>query len=272
MAKGRKLVLKVINVNLLANHRISQVLKVLKIARSTYYGYLHWQPGYYEKRRSSLKSQILTYWLQFKMYGAPRLKILLKKQLSIIVSQRLISHLMHELNIQSCMVKKYNKPTTTTEYDQRPNLMKDITDLAKVVATDMTYIRVNDDWLYLASVYQPETRRVLAFKIGTHMTQELAASPVEELLKTGFKPTIIHSDMGSPYTSDLFEQTLRNHGIKHSYSRKGRPGDNARIESFHSILKREYVSHQTFTNRYEVIAGIDAYIRWYNAERISLVA
>lgn len=77
--------------------------------------------------------------------------------------------------------------------------------------------------------------------------------------------------MGSQYTSDLFEKTLSNYGIKHSYSKKNCPGDNAGIESFHSILKREYVNFQNFKNLHEAIAGIDSYIRWYNYDRISLV-
>ena len=67
-------------------------------------------------------------------------------------------------------------------------------------------------------------------------------------------------------------QTLKNKKIKHSYSRKGCPGDNARIESFHSILKREYVNFQSFKTLEEAIVGIDSYVRWYNSDRISLVA
>ncbi len=85
-------------------------------------------------------------------------------------------------------------------------------------------------------------------------------------------PTIIHNDIGSQYTSELFENTLLAAGIKHSYSHKGCPGDNARIESFHSILKREYVNFQAFKNIYEAISGLDQFIRWYNSDRISLVA
>lgn len=61
--------------------------------------------------------------------------------------------------------------------------------------------------------------------------------------------------MGSQYTSDLFEKTLFNFGVKHSYSRNGCPGDNARIESFHSILKREYVHFKNFRTIHEATAG-----------------
>lgn len=104
------------------------------------------------------------------------------------------------------------------------------------------------------------------------LNQELHLGVIKESLLKAVETTIIHSDVGSQYTSELFEETLRNHGIQHSYSRKGYPGDNARIESFHSLLKREYVNFQNLQNIDEVIVGIGSYISWYNSDRISLVA
>ena len=104
------------------------------------------------------------------------------------------------------------------------------------------------------------------------MIKELVTAHVKMVLGRNTVPTIIHSEMGSQYTSELFENTLLVTGIKHSYSHKGCPGNNARIESFHSILKREYVNCQSFKNIYEATAGLEQYIRWYNSDRISLVA
>ncbi len=104
------------------------------------------------------------------------------------------------------------------------------------------------------------------------MTKELATSVIQPNILKALEIKIIHSNMGSQYTSDVFEKTLNRCEVKHSYSRKGCPGNNARIESFHSILKREYVNFQSFQSLEEAIVGIDRYIRWYNNERISLVA
>lgn len=126
--------------------------------------------------------------------------------------------------------------------------------------------------MYLASLYHPETRRVISHKVGAAMTKELATSVLERVEIQTLGIEIVHSDMGSQYTSDLFSQTLKNKKIKHSYSRKNCPGDNARIESFHSILKREYVNFQSFQTLDEAIVGIGSYIHWYNNNRISLVA
>lgn len=195
-----------------------------------------------------------------------------KETLNIPVSRYLIYRLMRELGIQSRMIKKMKKSKSYTKVTQLPNLIRKKSDWSKVLLTDITYIPVRGKWVYLASLYHPETRRVIAHKIGANMTKELATSVLEKVdLRTlGIK--WVHSDMGSQYTSALFNQTLKNKKIKHSYSRKGCPGDNARIESFHSILKREYVNFQSFRTLEEAIVGIDCYIRWYNRDRISLVA
>ncbi|HAP3559339.1 TPA: DDE-type integrase/transposase/recombinase [Enterococcus faecalis] len=100
----------------------------------------------------------------------------------------------------------------------------------------------------------------------------VSTSVIQPIILKSLGTKIVHSDMGSQYTSDLFERTLNHCEVKHSYSRKGCPGDNARIESFHSILKREYVNFQSFQSIEEAIVGIDCYIQWYNNERISLIA
>ncbi|WP_425335783.1 integrase core domain-containing protein [Weissella cibaria] len=69
---------------------------------------------------------------------------------------------------------------------------------------------------------------------------------------------MIHSDKGSQYTSSLFEGTLRSAGIKHAYSRKGHPYDNARIESFHSLIKRELTYHE----EYRTIDDVRLSVEW----------
>lgn len=258
-----------VSLNLTAGHRITLILKVLNIPKSTYYDYLHWKPSKTEIRRDSLKKEVLKNWLKYPMYGYRRMTKLFNEELNYSVSTYLIYRIMQHLGIQSRMTKSRKKPKTYTEVEQKPNLIKSLVDKSKVLLTDITYIPVRNRWVYLASLFDPETRRVISHKVGEHMTKELATSVIEpsKIKRLGTK--IIHSDMGSQYTSDLFEETLNQLKLNHSYSRKGCPGDNARIESFHSILKREYINFQSFE---EAILGIDTYIRWYNEERISLIA
>lgn len=272
MVKGRATVLRVVRVNLEAKHRITRILTVLKIPRTTYYAYLNWMPSDRMIRRQQIKEKVLNSWLSYPMYGYPRMKKYFKEKLNIPVSSYLIYRLIRELGIQSRMIKNMKKPKSYTEVEQLPNLIRKTSNWSTVLLTDITYIPVKGKWVYLASLYHPETRRVIAHKVDANMTKELATSVLEKVDLRAQGVQIVHSDMGSQYTSSLFNQTLKNKKIKHSYSRKGCPGDNARIESFHSILKREYVNFQSFKTLEEAIVGIDSYIRWYNSDRISLVA
>lgn len=95
------------------------------------------------------------------MYGYPRLTVALYQMLGLRVSQWLVYRLMKELGIRSRMVRKIRKPKTHTEYPQRPNLIRDLADQTRGLVTDITYILLQRSWLYLASVYNPTTRRVI---------------------------------------------------------------------------------------------------------------
>lgn len=99
------------------------------------------------------------------MYGYPRLTVALYQMLGLKVSQWLVYRLMKELGIRS------RKPKTHIEYPQQPNLIRDLADQTRVLVTDITYIPLQRSWRYLASVYNPTTRRVIAYNIGSEMPQ-----------------------------------------------------------------------------------------------------
>ena len=148
MAKGRAVVLEIVQASLQANHRIIHILRTLKIPRSTYYSYRHWQPSKTACRRQLIKQQLLSLWLKYPMYGYPRLTVALYQILGLKVSQWLVYHLMKELEIRSRMVRKISKPKIHTEYPQRPNLIRDLADQTRVLVTDITYIPLQRSWLY----------------------------------------------------------------------------------------------------------------------------
>lgn len=270
--KGRATLLRGVRLNLEAGHRITRILQVLAILRSTYYDYWKWKSSQSAQKRHQMMQQVLNCWLKHPMYGYPRIAKYFKKTLNLSISRYLVYRFMRGLGIQSRMIKKMKELKSYTEIAQRPNLIKKSIDKSSVLLTDITYIPVKKKWVYLASLYNPETRRVEAHKVGRNITKELATRVIQPTILKALGTKIVHSDMGSQYTNDLFERTLNRCEVKHSYSRKGCSGDNARIESFHSILKREYVNFQSFQSIEEAIVGIDLYIQWYNNERISLVA
>ncbi|MFP3152823.1 IS3 family transposase [Lachnospiraceae bacterium ZAX-1] len=138
--------------------------------------------------------------------------------------------------------------------------------------TDTTYIHMlKEGWTYLASVMDLCNRKIIGYAYGTKMTAELATRAVENacLNVKETKGIILHSDLGSQYTSQTFERYLSERGMVHSFSRKGSPYDNACIESFHSVLKKEEIYLHACQDFKEASRVIFEYIEsWYNRKRI----
>ena len=130
---------------------------------------------------------------------------------------------------------------------------------------------LKEGWTYLASVMDLCSRKIIGYAYGTSMTAELAVEAVKNacLNVRDTQGIILHSDLGSQYTSQAFERYLGSHGMIHSFSRKGNPYDNACIESFHSVLKKEEIYLHTYQDSREARRAIFEYIEgWYNRKRI----
>ena len=103
------------------------------------------------------------------------------------------------------------------------------------------------------------------------MTADLALDAVKNACLNVPDTTgiLLHSDLGSQYTSDLFEHYLQTNGFIHSFSRKGNPYDNACIESFHAVMKKEEIYLHTYQDFEECRKALFEYIEsWYNRQRI----
>lgn len=166
------------------------------------------------------------------------------------------------------MCRRFKKPGTKVDYKQRPNLIKN-SKSKSIWRADITYLKLeNGNWVYLSTVFDDRNSKILAKKISKTMTSDLVTDTILDALCKNKKPVYLHSDMGSQYTSSQYENVLKGHGIKHSYSLKGHPYDNGPIEAFHSILKREFAFQTRFTSYEELILKTENYIHWYNTIRI----
>ncbi|MDI6554257.1 DDE-type integrase/transposase/recombinase, partial [Leuconostoc falkenbergense] len=99
---------------------------------------------------------------------------------------------------------------------------------ANAWSMDITYLKLsNGQWVYLASVLELQTRKILAHQISATMDTKLVVTTLQRSLSTDKKPNYLHTDMGSQFTSFGFENLLKRHKISHSYSKLGHPYDNA---------------------------------------------
>ena len=137
---------------------------------------------------------------------------------------------------------------------------------------DITYIYTKETgWTYLAIVMDLFDLKVIGWSYGLNMTAELVVSAFNKakIIRKITKGMIFHSDLGSQYTSNEFEKLLVGNNVKHSYSKKGYPYDNASMESFNAILKKEEVNVNTYETFDEARKAIFEFIEsWYNNIRI----
>ena len=249
--------------------------RVLGVARSTYYEVTSRPFSKRRSRKNSLKKKILLFWRESgKKYGAPKLHVLLQNE-GHSLSLRTVSRYMQEIGIRSITVKKYRPVNSIGTIQERENLLEgDFTteSIHEKWCTDITYIHtVKDGWTYLASVLDLHSRKIVGYAYGKNMTTELAVKAVQNAL-FNTRPSsrvVLHSDLGTQYTSDEFMSFTTTNNLLQSFSAKGNPYHNAPMESFHAILKKEEVHRKKYydyqTAKRELFIFIEG---WYNRKRI----
>lgn len=225
--------------------------------------------------RIDLEARIINIYNAFdSIYGAPKIRKELMKQ-DYYASLKRVSTYMKRLGLRSIVTKKYKAGKTEKAPDDKENLIKQDfrTDYPNQKWTmDITYVwTVYDGWTYLASVMDMHSKLIIGYSYQKHMRQEIVLESLRQAVyKThDTKGIIVQSDLGSQYLSYDVEQFLKVNGIIHSYSRKGIPQDNAQIEAFHSIIKREKLNRVILKNYEEAKTIIFSYIEgFYNRRRI----
>ncbi|MEK4509904.1 IS3 family transposase [Paenibacillus sp. FSL K6-2524] len=256
--------------------RLEKMCDVLSVSRSGYYKLRNHETSQQELRKNQVLERIRYHFSDSEeRYGAPKITFLLNKE-GCNVTERTVGLYMKELGLRSCVSRKYKVQTTDSNHDMAiaPNILNQqfqSTEPSKVWVTDITYIPCREGRLYLASVLDLCTREIVGWRLADRMTTEL----VLEALKDAYaakKPKeglIHHSDRGAQYASTEYRELLKSYNMISSMSRKGNCYDNACIESFHSILKKELVYCRRFRTKQQAKDELFRYIEFfYNRKRI----
>lgn len=187
-----------------------------------------------------------------------------------------VRRLMKEMGLKSIHRRRRQRSLTDSQKARGEgfdNLVKDIkiTEPFQVVSSDISYIRTGEGFGYICQVRDVASNLVLAESMADNMKSELVVKTIRQAIKRWHLPegTIFHSDRGSQYTSSAVMDLLKTYKIKQSFSRVGKPGDNAWSESFFANLKKETVHWRHFRTREEASQVIFAYIEvFYNRQRI----
>ena len=231
---------------------IRALCKAVKLHHSVYYYHKQNKENSYKKANEELDKQIIKEYEKSKRrYGSPKITKILNKQ-GIKASQKTVARRMKALKLRSITVKKFNHNGNKKVNDEnKENLLAQNFKAEKPSEKwvgDITYIYTKETgWTYLAIVMDLFDLKIIGWSYGENMTAELVISAFKKakIARGVTKGMIFHSDLGSQYTSNEYENLLVENNVKHSYSKKGYPYDNASMESFNAILKKEEVNVNT---------------------------
>ena len=255
---------------------IRTLCKAVKLHYSVYYYHKQNKENSYKKANEELDKKIMEEFNKSrKRYGSPKITRILNKQ-GIKVSQKRVARRIKVLKLRSIIVKKFNHNGNKKVNDEnKENLLAQdfkAEHPSEKWVGDITYIYTKETgWTYLAIVMDLFDLKIIGWSYGKNMTSELVISAFKKakVARGVTEGMIFHSDLGSQYTSNEYEKILLENNVKHSYSKKGYPYDNASMESFNAILKKEEVNVNTYKTFNEAKLAIFEFIEsWYNNVRI----
>lgn len=258
---------------------VRQTCKVLCVSASGFYAWLKRPLSVRKTENERIWQKIKKHWeMSRKTYGRLRLTEKLQDE-GFSVGKNRVEKIMKEHGIKGVGKKKYKPITTTSNHDlpvaerifKTEMRHEQVTKPNQYWGGDITYVPTNEGWLYLAVFLDLFTRKVVGFAVQDNLETSVVTKALDQALgrQSINDQTIIHTDRGSQYASDCYQEKLESLGIKASMSRKGNCYDNAMVESFFRTLKVELMYRENFKTRKEAEQKIFEFIEvWYNRQRI----
>ena len=211
----------------------------------------------------------------FPSYGSRRIHAQLLRD-GYSIGKKFVKKAMKYMGIEAL----YPKPKTTTankEHYKYPYLLKDFRNYAgqviiektnQVWSTDITYIKLEKGFVYLAAIIDWHSKKILTWKLSNTMDISLVKGVLNEALALYPKPEIFNTDQGSQYTAKAHVDILKKHNIKISMDGKGRATDNICIERFWRSIKYEEIYLNEYKNIKSLNRAIEIYMNSYNRKRL----
>jgi transposase InsO family protein len=251
---------------------VGRMVELAGVSRASYYRFdENAAPG--NDADMDLRDAIQRVALEWPSYGRRKITRELRRR-GWAVNWKRIYRLMGEDNLL-CVRKRKFVVTTNSNHGRKvyPNLARQmvLTDVDQLWRADITYIRLREEFVFLAVVLDSYSRRVIGWALDRTLEDELTLSALRMALsRRVIEPGLVHhSDRGSQYASGDYTGLLKENGIDISMSRKGNPWDNAACESFMKILKYEEVHRNEYRDLAEARSEIGTFLdKVYNQKRL----
>jgi len=257
------------------HHNVARGCELLKVSKSAFYQQRNASPSARQLRDIELKTVIVDIHTESRAtYGAPRVHAELRAR-GIHCAKKRVARLMVQAGLIGRCRRSFRK-TTIQDPTARPTAVDliardfSIGEINRRWCGDITYIQTWEGWVYLATVIDIGSRRVVGWAIADHLRTELVSGALD-MARWHRKPdggVIFHADRGCQYTSKEFSELLNGNTITLSLGRRGQCWDNAVAESFFATLKGELIDRYTWPTKSSVRTAIFDYIEgWYNLRR-----
>ena len=255
---------------------VKRACELLKVSRAAYYAAREGQSCDRDRQDAELTARIKAEHKRSKgRYGAPRIHAELRRQ-GRCHSRKRIARLMRQAGLAGRAPKRWKKttipdPAAAARADAiRRDFTTDAARINQRWCGDITYLATWEGWLYLATVIDIASRRVVGFALADHLRTELVADALANAVaaRDPAPGVVFHSDRGCQYTSAAFADLAGDCQVSLSVGRKGQCWDNAVAESFFASLKGELTDLQAWPTRAGVCCAVVEYIAWYNGTRL----
>lgn len=261
------------------DYPVNAICEALEVSRSGYYDWTKREPSVRELRREQVIEQIRRIHAESdRTYGSPRIRSALLDE-EITLNVKTVAKYMKQAQIQAKTHRRFKVSTTDSNHDLpvfENKLDREFTAAGpnEKWLCDITYIHTGEGFIYLATVLDTFSRKIIGWSIDDCLDRSLcidalkSAIVARQHLPGGLSNLLHHSDRGSQYASHDYQRLLRDWNITVSMSRVGNCWDNAMMESFFGTLKTELVYHENYQSKSEARSSVIAWIEgWYNRRR-----
>ena len=257
------------------SRNVKRACELLKVSRAAFYHYVA-GPSPRERADAELAVQITAVHAGSRgRYGAPRVHAQLARD-GLHHGRKRVARIMRSAGLRGRAAKRWKKttiadPAAAARVDK---IRRDFTVNAAAVNSrwcgDITYVSTWEGWLYLATVIDIASRRVVGYAMADHLRTSLVADALTNAVaaRDPAPGVIFHADRGCQYTSAAFAELASDFHIELSHGRTGQCWDNALAESFFGTLKSELIDLQAWPTHAGARRAITEYIGWYNGTRL----
>ncbi len=255
---------------------VAKACQLLEVSRSAFYDWSTHKPSRRQVADEALADRIEAIHTGSRCtYGWPRVHQALRRE-GICASRKRVARIMRQRGLIGRCRRRWTKTTIADPTADAVDLVKrafgpDTVELDRIYVGDITYIWTWEGWLYLASVIDLASRRVVGWAMAEHMRAELVGDALTMAIEARRPPPglVFHSDRGTQYTSSEYRRLLEANDMAQSLSRPGQCWDNAVAESFFATLKTELIDGRSWATRAQARRAVFEFIEvFYNRQRL----